>query len=62
MKKAFLMLLCLVSGCAVQMKPDTKTQNILEQHEMTLQAISYYIKSLQQSGNLPTPNEIESKK
>ncbi len=52
----------LVSGCAVEMKPDQQTQMVIQQHSAILAAISTYISDLQTKGVLPKPVPLEEKK
>ncbi len=48
-------LMGLVSGCAVEMKPDRQTEQVVQQHTAILAAITAYISDLQTKGVLPKP-------
>ncbi len=45
----------LISGCAVEMKPDRQTEQVVQQHTAILAAITAYISDLQTKGVLPKP-------
>lgn len=60
MKKLIVIVALCLSSCTVQLQ-DTEARQIINQHATVLDAISGYVKQLQDKGVLPKP-EQEAKK
>lgn len=55
--KKLIIILFFLQGCAIAMKPDSVTQQIIQNHGVVLQAITNYIADCQAKGICPKPEE-----
>lgn len=62
LKRILVSSILLINACSLKVEPDAKTEEILKQHQIVLQAIMEYVQQLQASGVLPKVEELEGNK